>query len=347
MKRHPVLFRSICVVVLLCAACGLAACKKKAPAQSPVVTSEPAAPAPAVWPLTGLPAPNDAVIKRRPLSVKIENIKAARPQTGVNRADIVYETMVEGGITRFNCLYDSDIPDTVGPVRSARLSDLWVVPQYKGLFFYSGSNSEVNKGLKPRNMTKLGYDSATSLYHRISERSAPHNLYLSLSKAYDKAKATKIKTSGSAPNPGPVFGELSSDETTAAATTITIPFASLSQVSWTWDSAHGQYLRANDGAPAVDMATGKQLWATNVVVMWATYTTAHALDPAGNPTYDITLGGTGKAAIFRNGLRIDGTWKADKNTPPVITDAAGKVIPLEPGRTWFEVPKTGVNVTNK
>ncbi|MCL2881528.1 MAG: DUF3048 domain-containing protein [Coriobacteriia bacterium] len=345
MKRHPVLTRSICVLVLLCCVAGLAACKKKA--AKPAVTNKPkvAQVAPPTWPLTGLPAPDHAVTKRRPLSVKIENLKAARPQTGVNSADIVYETMVEGGITRFNCLFDSSVPVTVGPVRSARLSDLWVVPQYRGLFFYSGSNSEVNSGLKTRNMTKLNYDKASSIYHRISGRSAPHNLYLTLSKAYDKAKALGVETTSTA-QPGPAFGALPSDETTTAATTIAIPFSPLTHAAWTWDSASGRYLRTTDGQVHVDMATGKQLWATNVVVMWATYTTATKLDPAGNPTYDITLGGTGKAAIFRNGVRIDGAWTATKNTPPVFTDAAGKKILLEPGRTWFEVPETKVIVTS-
>jgi len=348
MKRHPIVFRLALVLMLMGLVAGLAACKKKAASKPPAVTSEPTVTASqATWPLTGLPASDSSVVKRRPLAVKIENLKAARPQTGINSADIVYETTVEGGITRFNCLFDSTIPATVGPVRSARLSDFWIVPQYQGLFFYSGSNSQVDKGLKPRNMTKLSYNSATSLYHRISGRKAPHNLYLSLSQAYAAAQKRGIAIAGSGPNPGLVFGELSSGETTTPASAIDIPFSVLSHVNWTWDSATKHYLRSNDGAISIDALTGKQLWATNIVVMWANYTTESKLDPAGNPTYDITLGGTGKAAVFRNGVRIDGTWSATANTPPTFTDAQGKTIPLEPGRTWFEVPRVTVNVTNK
>ncbi|MCL2332218.1 MAG: DUF3048 domain-containing protein [Actinomycetia bacterium] len=350
MKQHRMLAYLICAVLLSVLVTGLAACKKQTVKTTPPpVTSEPKVaqkPKP-VWPLTGLPADENAPLDRYPLSVKIENLRSVRPQSGLNSADIVYETEVEGGITRFNCLFDSQIPDEVGPVRSARLSDLWVVPQYQALLFYSGANGQVKSGLQERGLTKMDVDAASSLYHRVKGKRAPHNLFLSLSKAYDKAKAIGVATSGEGMRPGPVFGALASDETTSSGVSIDIPFSPLSRAAWTWDSASGHYLRSTDGAVHTDALTGAQVWADNVVIMWATYTQQGKVDAAGNVTYDVTLGGSGKAAVFRGGLRIDGTWSATASEPPTFSDAAGKPIPLTPGRTWFEVPRDSVAIVSQ
>ena len=349
-KRRSALIRLSGALLLFCLVMGLAACGKAPVAtKRPPVTSEPkVSEAPkTLWPLTGLEAPTDAPVGRYPLSVKIENLKAARPQTGINSADIVYETMVEGGITRFNCLFDSKVPATVGPVRSARLSDFWIVPQYQGLFFYSGANSQVTSGLKSRGLTKLEFNKASSIYRRITSRKAPHNLYLSLSQAYDKAQALGVTISADGVRPGPAFGDIASDETTAPATSLEIPFSTLTHAAWTWDAASGHYLRSTDGAVHIDAADGSRLWADNVVVMWAVYTPQSKVDAAGNGTYDVTMGGTGKAAIFRDGVRIDATWSATADTPPTFTDAAGKPVTLKAGRTWFEVPQTSVTITSQ
>jgi hypothetical protein len=343
------LFSLLCVVLLLLSVTGLAACGKK---KAVVVKKKPkpvkVAPAPKpTWPLTGLTTTDATAAARFPLSVKIENSTVARPQSGINSADIVYETMVEGGITRFNCLFASQIPDEVGPVRSARLSDIWVVPQYQGLLFYSGANDQVIGALDAAGLNKTGVDSVSGLYHRVDDREAPHNLFLSLSQAYAEVQKAGVAITGSGVRPGPVFGALTSTETTASGLAIDIPFSPVASSSWIWDSGAKCYLRSTDGEVHVDAKDGKQLWATNVVVMWAPYTQASALDPAGNPTFDTTLGGSGKAAIFRGGLRIDGTWTAAKDTPPTFTDVAGTPIPLEPGRTFFEVPQDSVVITSK
>jgi len=350
MKQRRILSALLCAVLLCTLMAGLSACKKQVKKTPPPPAKKAAVVVPEkpkVWPLTGVASPEGAPIDRFPLSVKIENMKSIRPQTGINSADIVYETEVEGGITRFNCLFDSSIPAEVGPVRSARLSDLWIVPQYQGLLFYSGANAQVSGGLTERGLTKLDGNAAGSLYYRVKGKSAPHNLFLALSKAYDKAAALGIETTATGERRGPVFGDLASGETTSPAASVSIPFSNLTHVVWTWDAANGLYLRATDGAVHTDAATGKQVSSTNVVVMWAAYTQQGVLDPAGNPTWDITLGGSGKAAIFRGGQRVDGTWSATKDAPPTFTDAAGKSIPLAPGKTWFEVVRTDVSIASQ
>jgi len=339
----------LCALLLALSVTGLAACGKKKPPVVKKPTPKPKVvekPKP-TWPLTGLVTTDTTAAARFPLSVKIENSTLARPQKGVNSADIIYETRVEGGMTRWNCLFHSQIPEEVGPVRSARLSDIWIVPQYQGLLFYSGANDQVISALDGAGLNKTGVNSLGGIYHRVDFREAPHNLYLSLSQAYTAAAQAGVAITASGARPGLAFGELPSTETTASGLALTIPFSPTATSSWTWDRASGHYLRSTDGEVHIDAATDQQLWATNIVVMWAPYPQASALDPAGNPTFDTDLGGSGKAAVFRNGLRIDGTWTATRNAPPTLTDAAGKVIPLEPGRTWFEVPETGTTVTSK
>ncbi|MDR1953887.1 MAG: DUF3048 domain-containing protein, partial [Clostridiales Family XIII bacterium] len=123
------------------------------------------------WPYTGMETTDAAIVGNRPLSVKIENSSAARPQKGLNAADIIYETMVEGGETRLNCIFQSSIPDEVGPVRSARHSDLWIVPQYQSLFFYSGANTEVLGKLRKIDFGDMSHNAASGIYHRVSFRS--------------------------------------------------------------------------------------------------------------------------------------------------------------------------------
>jgi hypothetical protein len=163
--------------------------------QEPVVTEPAIEPAPqqqAVYflPYTGLPVEDAKNINRRPLSIKIENSPASWPQSGLNSADIVYETRVEGGMSRFNCIFQSIIPDEVGPVRSARLSDAWIVPQYDALFYYSGSNSEVKARLNAADVT---FGPSGDLLHRVGFKSAPHNLYMDVSGAYKAAKKKDIE----------------------------------------------------------------------------------------------------------------------------------------------------------
>lgn len=298
---------------------------------------------PTYWPLTGLEASSPDDITRRPLSVKIENHAAARPQTGLNSADVVYESIAEGGITRFNCIFQSTIPDRLGPVRSARLSDLWIVPQYSGLFFFSGANTDVLNKIKSSTISVMSHDLASKLYSRSSQRSAPHNLYLSTADVVSVAQGKGYETTGE--YAGLEFSQVASVATTPSATQITIPISNYVTVNWKWDATKKVYVRYHYDKPHVD-SDGEPVVATNVVVMWAKYTPQSKLNK-GSITYDITLGGTGKASLFIGGARIDGTWTADRTTPPRFTDSSGKTVRLNPGTTWFEVPPLDVAVTTK
>ena len=244
-------------------------------------------------------------------------------------------------MNRFNCIFQSNVPSELGPCRSARLSDVYIVPQYNTMLFFSGANSQVLKRIKQAGIDNMSQNKAASLYHRVSFKSAPHNLYLS-TKNIDKV-ASKLGYSLTTDNRSLAF-DTASQETSSSATKIKIPFSYYAKVQWDFDANSNIYKRTNSGKAHKDAATDKQVEAKNIVVMWAKYTPQNKKDAAGSITYDITLAGEGKASVFKNGARYDGTWKAEKNTPPRFYDAAGKEIKLNPGNTWFEVPPTDIAI---
>ena len=353
MTKRFLLWTALILVVVLAVA-SMAGCKKKAPVTVEPPVAEPIVEEiidPIVWPYTGLEAPDEEVILARPLSVKIENSAMARPQRGLNSADVIYETIAEGGITRFNCIFQSNIPDRVEPVRSARLSDIWIVPQYgSGLFFFSGANSQVTGRIKSAGIANMSHGKVGSaLYNRSSARSAPHNLYLELSKAYEVAGKKNFEIVANEPLTGLEFKSLVRENETyesieSTATSVTIPFSPYFKMTWEWNAKKEVWLRSTNDKKQTDAATDKQVYASNVVVMWAKYTTQSKRDKAGSVTYDITLGGEGKAAIFMGGKRIDCTWHATENTPPTFRDNAGNPIKLNPGKTWFEIPPLDIDI---
>lgn len=337
------------LVLLLCVALCFTVlittgCKKEKKNEFPEVTSEPTVKepeVPIVWPYTGLEAPSADAITKRPISVKIENSALARPQTGLNSADVVYETIAEGGITRFNCIFQSNVPKKLGPVRSARLSDIWIVPQYNTMLFFSGANSQVLGRIKAVGINNMSQNAAPSLYSRSSAKAAPHNLFLS-TKGIDKIASKKgfsLTTDDRKLSFAP-----KSEETSSSATSITIPFSYYAHVEWKYDAATDTYVRSHSGTPHVDAATGKQVRAKNIVVMWAKYTPQKKRDAAGSVTYDITLGGEGKTVVFKNGAKYKGTWKASAKKLPRFYDNNGNEIKLNPGNTWFEVPPTDIKI---
>lgn len=326
--------------ILALAVFALAGCTK-APAKLtsawPFAEKERTVPKPAdplVWPYSGADATDETALRRRPLSVKIENSPASRPQLNLVKADVVYETITEGGITRFNAIYHSTLPKEIGPVRSARFSDLWIVPQYDGLFFFSGASSTVNSAVNRADLPNLSEDAGvTRPYYRSTTRSAPHNLILVTGKAYAEAERRSYATSAALE---PLQFDRRSSDATPSVTDVTIPFSQANTARWVYQPETGRYLRWNNGKVHNDVGTGKQIDADNVVVLWAKYS-PKSRDKGGSVTYDVELGGQGRVTILKDGQRFDGTWTAGREAPPRFKDAEGRPIKLKPGRTWFQV----------
>lgn len=346
MTRRIMIILLALVVVLV----GVTACKKD---KGGVVSTWPKADKertiekpvePPRWPLTGIEAPSGDVTQQRVVSVKIENSPDARPQTNIQLADVVYESVTEGGITRFNSIFHSQAPDQVGPVRSARLSDTYIVPQYHALFAFSGASPSVNAAVAAAGLENLSEDAGVSApYRRSSARKAPHNLFSGIPQLREEGAKRGFSTTATVP--GLAFDQSASADATPTITQLTIPFSTANTVTWNYDPATRTYLRVNNGKAFMDAGTNAQLHATNVVVLWAQHNVAPDSDVTGSTTYEIVLAGTGRASVFRNGQRYDGTWEAGKDAPPVFKAADGTQIKLSPGNTWMQVVRPEVNIS--
>ncbi|MGZ8753325.1 MAG: DUF3048 domain-containing protein, partial [Acidimicrobiia bacterium] len=289
--------------------------------------------APPTAPLTGLADPSGASLTRPALIIKIENTPEARPQTGLEAADVVFEEVVDGGITRFFAVFNSTLPETVGPIRSVRPIDASLARQLGGLFVYSGGISEEIErisavpSLIPIDETKAG-----DAMFRERSRRAPHNLY---------GHPDRFFAFGGAPvPPRPLFAYLGAGEPFGGESVQSFTVAESDDTdynpSYTWEPTSRTWLRSVVGEPST-MASGAQIAPTNVVVQFTTYVPAPGAPGAtGNVT------GSGEVWVFTDGKVAKGTWtRDDPAKPATYTDAAGTPIKLAPGRTWVELAAFG------
>ncbi|TMK62403.1 MAG: DUF3048 domain-containing protein [Actinobacteria bacterium] len=330
------------VVVLALAAVGyFAIFPSRAPAfvQDAMSRVGLAEPPPPSCPLTGQPAPHGEVPARPALAIKVENLPDARPQAGLDRADVVYEEPVEGGITRFIVVYQCHDAARVGPVRSGRTTDPKVLVQFgRPVMGYAGGQAPVVRAIDRAGLIDENYNIAISAYTRDDTRPAPHNLYTSTRSLWKAAKATEGA-------PHPVF---SYDPEVAGpsrkARTVHLPFSSYSDVYWTWSRRERAWLRSHGTVPHV-LEDGTQVRAANVVVMQVQVRTGPIVDAAGNHSPEVELTGSGKAYVFRDGRMIVGRWeRARLKDVTTFVTKAGTEIALAPGVTWVELLPSTIGV---
>lgn len=315
---------ALLVALAVTAGGGVAGCRRQAQRPSPQPEPEPA-----VWPLTGEEAPDEGATRARIVSVKIENSPAARPQAGLNEADIVYELVTEGGITRFHAVFHSQAPDRVGPVRSARPPDLTIVQQYGSVLLYSGANRVVKQQIEESNIDALTETTGARALERSAQRRAPHNLYANVGTAREVAEERGYEAEQDAPQL--LFGAAPSAAGTSAAEA-EIPFNGANQVVWTWDAEARRYARGLNGEAQVDEETNEPFQAANVVVLFAEFVEG---DRPG--TNDFRLETSGDVILFRDGKRFEGEWRASQQEPPRFSVDGGEDLPLALGPTWIEV----------
>jgi hypothetical protein len=289
-------------------------------------------------PLTGEERANgkDAP-SRTVLAVKVENSDDAYPLAGLERADVIYEEPVEGGITRFAALFQCRDAARVGPIRSARTTDQKILLQYSDepLLAYSGANPTVAAGLDRAGVVSLTETSANAAYLRDDSRSAPHNLFVSTKKLYQLATQDGAGRS----LPGSLF--TFDDEVPTPSkrrTSATVAFSPSNVVGWVW--SEGRWARQLDGAAMV-AENGAGIAADNVVIQEVVVTDSDIVDVAGFPSPEVKLVGRGRVWILRDGRLIVGRWRrAGPDDVTVFETRDGEEIPLRPGTTFVElVPK--------
>ncbi|MDM4763741.1 DUF3048 domain-containing protein [Galbitalea sp. SE-J8] len=337
-------FALLAASALVLGACSSPSPAATSPAPTSAAPSEPSTPEPVqtyTAPLTGLPV--DAPITNPSIASKIDNLQDARPQIGLQDTDLVFEELVEGGLTRYIAVWQSHIPETYGPVRSIRGMDPAIVSPLGGLITYSGGQPIFVKGIKDTKVVNVSddqYGGDKSLFHRTSAKRAPHNLLASgqnIVKRFGDGVAA----------PSPQF-QYAADPATSTASTAGTPttsisptFSPVSHPTWEWNTDLGLWVRfQSNGAKDVDDA-GKQLRAVNVVTLKVKLKTI-------SHTPVSQLIGSNKATVSTNGHTIDATYTKDSLTDPItLTDAAGSPILLAPGNTWIELVATGGDVSYK
>jgi hypothetical protein len=283
-------------------------------------------------PLTGISQPDAQLRSRSVVAVKIDNDDLARPQEAVDQADLVFEEPVEGGITRLMAVYQSANPKDVGPVRSARVTDVSILRAMGGgALVYSGSSRATHRRIAGTPNVHLVRDSEIGSWHRDSSRRAPHNLIVDQS---------SVRTSlGNDLNEKPQrqFNYAGSIKGGSAIKQVRLSWQSTS-VTWNWNRASMSWQRRQNGSRDVQ-TNGKIVATDNVVVLQVRTRTdpgLHDVNGFRTPLPDLQAGG--RMWLLRDGKVYGGTWdRAGVTKPLTFKGTAGKKIGLRPGTTWVEL----------
>ena len=297
------------------------------------------------WPLTGVVAQDAAAVKRRPLNVRLPNDPLARPQHGLAKADLVFEMIVEGGITRHAAVFHSQNAAAVGPVRSYRFSDLHLTQLLRGALVASGATIEekdaVTTSVNAKNMISVDAERDAAPYYRVGGRPAPNNMFANL----EQAREAVNRAGGGTPVDVPALKFLAAVEHeptaggfagSAPATTVTIPFQR-DPATFTWDEGSKGYRRSQAGVRTVDPDGSVVILARNVIAIHTNiWLTSVIQDSFGSKGLDYRMTGGGKVSVFRDGRRQDGTWKRDGPLDQfTFFDQQGNELSLSPGQSWI------------
>ncbi|MFI1936012.1 DUF3048 domain-containing protein [Streptomyces purpureus] len=309
---------AVAVTACLALAVGLVGCSGSERQAAP----RPAGTQQSVSPFTGLPARPGPV-----LAVKIDNVEPARPHTGLGSADIVYVEQVEAGQSRILAVFSSQQPKTVGPVRSARESDLELLRQFgRPALAYSGSQSALAPLIDAAPLHPLEPSDAPRAFVRDQRRPAPHNLYLRPAAALDAAPETdEAKDIGFRFGAAPAGGE------PVKTHSVRFPAA---RFTFTWSQSGKDWRVAMDGV-ASRTTDGGPLGAPTVVIQDVEVRPSEFRDRWGSVSPYTETVGSGQALVLRDGRAHEARWNrpaADRGT--TYTTPSGEPMNFAPGQVW-------------
>jgi Protein of unknown function (DUF3048) N-terminal domain/Protein of unknown function (DUF3048) C-terminal domain len=343
LRRRPWVIPAAGVAVAAATAALIAALAGSSPPVSPVraeaLTIAPLPPAPTPPPKPAVHHPTQLTdpftgkpVKKlgRVLAVKIDNIAAARPQTGLQSADLIYVIPVEGGLSRFMAVYSSHIPRVIGPVRSARQSDLDILRQFgRPAFAWSGATPHLVPFIERAPVVDL-YALQAGGYYRSQNRVAPYNLFANTKQLLAEAHgASKARDIGFRFGPVPA-GAVPAGGKGTASYSVKYPAASY---TFRWSARDKRWLTWIDGAPA--MATeGGQLGGSTVIIQYTQITTSRFEEYGGRPPYAKSTG-SGRAVILRDGKEYTVRWsRPTLNGGTTYILPNGKPMLFAPGQVW-------------
>lgn len=287
-----------------------------------------------VAPLTGEPL--DEPLTHRILAVMVNNHPSARPQSGLSQADIVFEILAEGNITRLLAMFHSQVPDVIGPIRSARPYYFNLADDYGALYIYHGAAGFIEKMLQDGAADYLNgayYDNNQTLFKRESFRVAPHNSYL-ITAGIDQAATSKGYAIEQSPDPLTFNrGEISARE---RASEISISYGN-DVVRYLYNDEAKTYTRYNNQAQTKELSDETPITLDNVFVL-ETY--HEVVDDAGRREVDLASGG--RALLFQQGYVKRVNWENIDGRLLPVED--GEVVPFVPGQTWVNVVPTSQGI---
>lgn len=293
---------------------------------SSTTTSSVPAAAVSVAPLTGLPDPQHVTRNRAALTIKIDNTPEAIPQVGAQDADVVYEEIVEGGITRLAAIFNTRIPTEVGPVRSVRRTDREIVFPIGGLFAFSGGAEYALRSIATAPVALYNESNAGAAMFRDPTRPPPHNLF---------ANAALLMKRAAKPRPAPALFHYLAPGTTVHGPKVksfVVGFGSGYAVTYNWNARTLRWDRSLFGR-LESSANGVQLAPKNVIVMSVNY-----VGGAGVIDSYAQLVGTGPVEVFVDGRLERGVWfRHHLAQATTYVNSSGGLIRLAPGQTWVEL----------
>ncbi len=323
---------------------GVSVARAETPETSPASSSA-VKRAPDENPLTGLKVDDPKLLQRRPLMVRVGNDVAARPQVGLNRADLIYEEIVEWWVTRFTAIYLSQDPEMIAPIRSARLVNLDIVPQYQGALANSGGSDGVRWEISQSGIVDLDeffvpqpyfYRENEGWQTRLAFDATAARAYLA-----EEGLEQDVKLRGFEFSQVLDLTDLPQEAVGEAKEAI-IPYPAVtSKATWRYDPASGKYLRFTIGEPMMAF-DGTQIEATNVIIYFAPHQETDIVeDVNGATSIRIIANGLGTAWLLRDGKYLKGNWETNGRETPRFFFNDGRPMPLKPGNTWIQlVPET-------
>jgi DUF3048 family protein len=343
--RRPALVAAVLCLAVTAAACSsksgsaLPTVKQGATSLETVTTS-----APAVAPFTGRALFNPDLASRPAVMLKVGDDAHARPQSGIDKADIVYEERVEGNTVRFLAVFQSQDATSVGPVRSVRSTDAGVIAPIGGVFAFSG-------GIPPfvslvshiAGLVPISEDNNGSAFHLRPDRQRPY-------KTYANTAEMRARAGSGAAAPPALFSFLPEGATSDAAGAVpasqaTVGFGPGTVPRWDWDAASGKWKRSINGVPQ-RTDSGAQFAFTNVILQMLPYRGTPYVDRANSGVDEAVTSGSGTATLLTEGKQIPLRWlKSGDKALTTFTDTAGVSIRLPAGTTWIALVPTGTPVT--
>ena len=331
---------------------GLSACGAKQDTSSSAGGST-SSNTPPIWSLTGLPGPDDA--QTQPIVVvKIENDPVVRPQTGLDRADLIFEELVEGGMTRFAVAFQSDLPDEVGPVRSVRHVDVAIAEPMADAFVFSGGARRTMKFVKRKLPTTISTvnEGAPGMYRKPG-LSAPHDLFLKMKDMLAAIAQHDTASSGffvrPEPKPSDSATTMASPATSASpqpsstalagksVTDVAVTFSTFSGPNWKWNSTDKMWMRSEGIKPFLNKDK-TQFGTNNLVIIEVREIDAGYHGATGGYVPRTVLTGSGRAWVLSDGKAVEVAWnKPFVDAQMELTDVAGNAFTMPSGRTWVEL----------